>query len=75
MENTKPRTRVVLPVGSGVSQCGGCGLVFKSVSAFDKHRAGDGDHRRCLTEDEMRAAGMLVNERGQWVGSAYDRQP
>jgi len=53
------------------SQCGGCGLYFSSVSAFDKHRVAidkDGN-RRCLDEAEMRAKGMDINERGWWVSA------
>lgn len=55
---------------SGVCQCGGCRRYFTSVYAFDKHRAGPADARRCLTKEEMLAAGMAVNERGLWVSSA-----
>ena len=71
MVNTQQQARVALPVGSSVCQCGGCGAVFKSVTSFDKHRSGDMDYRRCLTPDEMRAAGMSVNGLGQWIASAY----
>jgi hypothetical protein len=65
--------RPPLTVGSGTCECGGCGVRFRSVTAFDKHRVGPGDARRCLTETEMREAGMFPNEWGQWVSKAYDR--
>ena len=64
-----PRLR--LTPGSGVCECAGCGLVFKSVTGFDLHRVGPGEARRCLTTDELAAAGLTVNERGQWVTSAW----
>jgi hypothetical protein len=51
----------------GVSQCGACGLIFKSVHAFDAHRVGKhGVNRRCMTVTELRASGMEPNQRGQW---------
>ena len=54
-------------------QCAGCGLYFRSAHAFDKHRTGrHGIDRRCRTEDEMRAAGMVQNERGIWVSAARE---
>lgn len=53
------------------NQCQGCKLYFRSNSAFDKHRTGHhGVDRRCRTPDEMRAAGMHLNEEGWWAGSA-----
>ncbi len=61
-----------LPVGSNICRCGGCGETFNSVGAFDSHRSGDMDQRHCLTPEAMRAAGMLLNERGRWITIAYD---
>lgn len=52
---------------SGACQCGGCRRYFSSVYAFDKHRVGPADERRCLTKEEIIEAGMAVNERGLWV--------
>jgi hypothetical protein len=64
------------------STCGGCGKVFSSLSSFDMHRVGSyGDPiiekghvigytptaRRCLSAQEMRDKGMLLNERGVWT--------
>jgi hypothetical protein len=60
-------TRPSLRVGSGVSERGGCGERFKSVTGFDRHRVGPGEARRCLTPDEMRARGMTLNAHGQWI--------
>lgn len=51
-----------------MSQCRTCGEVFNSTAAFDKHRIGrHGIDRRCMTEAEMREAGMDHNRRGLWV--------
>lgn len=50
------------------NQCTGCGELFKSTAAFEKHRVGEfGVDRRCLTPDEMLAKKMAVNARGFWV--------
>ena len=52
--------------------CSACGLAFKSVSGFEKHRVGafTGEHpnygRRCLSPDELQAIGMEPNEKGKW---------
>lgn len=47
-------------------KCGACPEKFWSVGAFDAHRRGDGDSRRCLTVDEMRALGMTQRRDGFW---------
>ena len=59
------------------SLCTGCDRIFKSVGSFDKHRIGEytlksSMPRRCLSEDEMRAKGMVQNEKGWWISSVYD---
>ena len=52
------------------NQCSGCGLYFNSTSAFDKHRTGrHGIDRRCMSVEEMKAAGMVLREDGFWRGS------
>lgn len=62
-----------LTVSHSRCQCCGCGLFFKSLNAFDKHRTGKhGVDRRCMTQDEMRDTGMATNPAGYWVGSVYD---
>lgn len=54
--------------------CRGCGLYFNSEGAFNAHRTGKfGVDRRCMTEAEMRAAGMVVNAGGWWVERTNDR--
>src|SRR5262245_60812392 len=41
------------------NQCPACGEYFNSTHAFDKHRIGAyGKDRRCMTIEEMTAAGM-----------------
>lgn len=53
------------------NQCAGCDLLFNSTHAFDKHRHGEhGNGRRCLTESEMLAKGMVKGADGFWRGSA-----
>ena len=52
------------------NQCQGCKVYFNSTTAFDKHRVGEfGGGRRCLSEDEMLAKGMVLGASGFWVGS------
>ena len=48
--------------------------MFTSLSAFDLHRTGKFQRkmRRCLTEQEMREQGMVQNEKGWWMHSAFD---
>lgn len=53
------------------NQCTGCGLLFNSSHAFDKHRHGaHGVDRRCMTEPEMLAKGMVRGADNFWRGSA-----
>ena len=53
------------------NQCAGCGALFNSSHAFDKHRTGThGVDRRCRTSEEMAAAGMVLRADGLWRGSA-----
>ena len=44
--------------------CRGCGQYFNSTSAFDLHRVGKPEARRCLSTDEMVEAGMTRNAGG-----------
>ncbi len=46
-------------------QCGGCKKFFVGVSLFDAHRVGDTSkrERRCLTTEEMVAAGYNTERR------------
>jgi len=53
------------------NQCAGCGQLFNSTHAFDKHRHGEhGNGRRCLTVEEMTEKGMVIGSDGFWRGSA-----
>ena len=58
------------------SHCGGCHQMFTSLSAFDMHRTGKFERkkRRCLTEQDMLAKGMVQNTKGWWMRSAFDRE-
>ncbi len=57
----------------GQSQCGACGLLFTSTHSFDEHRTGaHGINRRCLTETELRAAGLEPTGRGFWRKPCVD---
>lgn len=47
--------------------CRGCGEHFNSPSAFDLHRVGRPEARRCLSSNEMVEAGMTRNAGGFWV--------
>lgn len=50
--------------GSG-GHCRACCTTFRTQSAFDRHRVGKhGPERRCLTADEMTAAGWRDTDRG-----------
>lgn len=52
------------------NECPGCGKLFNSTFAFDKHRIGKfGKDRRCMTGTEMVAAGMDVNAAGFLVSA------
>lgn len=59
--------------------CHGCGELFNSTSAFEKHRAGpfspisEADTRRCLTHSQMKAQGMSQTDAGYWITSEWDR--
>lgn len=63
------------------NQCAGCGEMFNSSAAFDKHRTGafgapmgDGTYmmhsRRCMTVAEMTEKGMVKNSGGWWITAA-----
>ena len=47
--------------------CKGCGQYFNSLTAFDLHRVGRPEIRRCLLTDEMVEAGMTRNAGGFWL--------
>ena len=41
-----------------INQCPSCKKVFLNVEAFDNHRTGDIQHRRCMSSKEMRRVGL-----------------
>jgi hypothetical protein len=47
--------------------CRGCGCLFNSIKAFDRHRQGGHQGRRCLSPDGMRDVGMTLNAAGFWI--------
>lgn len=54
------------------NQCPACGELFTRNSVFAKHRVGKfGISRRCMTVDEMNAAGMFKGEDQFWRGAKY----
>jgi hypothetical protein len=60
--------------GLAECHCSECCLHFKSLSAFDKHRTGTPEKRKCLREFEMKDKGMvLITEKDIWVGSQNTR--
>lgn len=78
------RSNPQIPLRGDRNECPSCAKVFRSSHAFDKHRVGYfseppnerkrgvNEPRRCMTEEEMRAAGMALNASGYWVGSLRD---
>ena len=68
-------TKAPLREGSDQNQCPSCRALFKSISAFDKHRIGSfsAGTRRCRTATEMAAIGMSKNGNGLWItkGSGF----
>ena len=53
-------------LGKRACQCSACLKYFKTDSAFDKHRTGSYPDRRCLTDDELAAAGWSISIEGYW---------
>lgn len=50
------------------NQCTACGEYFNGTQPFDRHRVGRfGIDRRCLTGEEMFAAGFTRNDAGFWT--------
>lgn len=64
--------------GHRTQHCPRCCKTFAGTTAGDMHRVGDWDPsspdfpRRCLTEERMRAKGMVLNAYGYWsTGDGY----
>lgn len=67
----------LLKVGTNAARCAVCGEYFTGDQPFRRHRTGDYDAgRRCLSIEEMRAIGMILDERGRWqYGTALKNRP
>lgn len=53
------------------AHCSACHEHFRSVHAFDKHRIGQGQDRRCMSIDEMLKAEM-VHTGAFWVSARFE---
>lgn len=53
-----------------INQCPSCNLYFNSNTAFSFHRTGPHSSRKCLTEEEMSAKGMVLSARDLWCKEA-----
>jgi len=78
MTNTagEDRKTTLVALGRRGCECIGCKRLFRGVPAFDAHRTGpyNGD-RRCMTDAEMTAAGLALDERGVWTWVAEIGKP
>lgn len=70
------------------AECRGCGKIFSSTGAFDKHRTGSYGNpiydekrrvlgytkheRRCCTEQKMLEKEMIQNSKGIWTTGEFD---
>lgn len=65
----------ILRPGSRSCLCRACGAAFQSVRAFEAHRVGPWDERRCLTTPRMAERGLQLDPRGfwRWPQRAYAR--
>lgn len=50
-------------------RCGACGAGFASDTAFDAHRFGPGDRRRCRDGQAMASAGLHLVPSGLWAAN------
>ena len=56
----------MLKPGTNFCRCGACGEHFRSVKAFDAHRQGPSDDRRCLPTPRMAAAKLSLDSECYW---------
>jgi hypothetical protein len=66
-----------LPIGSSFARCRGCGALFKSERAFDRHRIGEfgpSPDRRCAQPPRMREMGLECVS-GVWRFPKRELQP
>ena len=62
------------PLTGRACECPTCLERFVGETAFDAHRFGKyGRNRRCMTAQEMLAAGMQRNRKGYWSRGAQSR--
>lgn len=56
----------LLPPCSNFCRCGGCGLVFLNVAAFDVHRVGPADDRACTATPQLPSKELRPDPSGYW---------
>lgn len=68
------------PLTGRMCQCTTCGHTFGGERGFDLHRVGEyaapgkfADRRRCLSVDELLAAGLTQDARGIWRRALAER--
>lgn len=52
--------------GHSLCLCRACGVFFRSVRAFDRHREGPAAQRRCCATPRMPDKGLHPDPRGFW---------
>jgi hypothetical protein len=59
----------------GRCQCGFCGQMFRSLSAFERHQIRPRKNASvgCLNEQGMRQRGMVQNAEGLWTTGAFTK--
>ena len=63
------------PLVGNRNECGTCKQRFNSNKPFIWHRIGKfGVDRRCMTTEEMLAAGMSLNKDGFWITEKMPQQ-
>ena len=60
-----------MKLGNSRCQCLACGEYFNSVSAFELHRRGKPENRRCIYPSDF---GMIKNEAGFWITGVLPRE-
>jgi hypothetical protein len=68
------KTKASIRYGSMNNQCPSCGLMFKAVYAFDLHRTGPFNARKCLTEDQLLTKGLTPNYTGLWRFEKHENE-
>ena len=73
MSAVRKRRSDILALRGDHCACSVCNERFNSTAAFDKHRTGDWQARRCMTPEQMRSKGMAISATGWWVTSSWKR--